>query len=265
MWDSESRVRQFVIIDLMSHKLSTILENCTALRQAYDNGLLGNQIMPEDTHPEFKDLEDKLSFYTLPMSLNYQRNSYSLWTAATSSHEDDLTRSIFNVNSVATMPDEQLRRRLLKYKVALQPNKHTHTWRTIATTISQEWGSIERMLEAADYDFLKLQDIIQKVHKKSFPYLSGPKIFHYWSYILGEYCGITLKNKNFIEIAPDTHVIKCSIILGVLSEKEALTMTRDAISARWREVLKDSELSPIDMHSPLWFWSKNDFSYILEN
>jgi hypothetical protein len=244
--------------------MKTILENCLALREAYDNGLLGNQIMPEDTHPEFKNLEDKLSFFTLPMSLNYQRNSYSLWTAATSSHEDPLTRSIFDLNAVADMSDVQLRHLLLKYKVALQPNKHTCTWQTIATTVSREWGSIEKMLDAADYDFLNLQNLVQIEYKKSFPYLSGPKIFHYWSYILGEYCDIILKNKDFIEIAPDTHVIKCSIILGVLSEKEALTMTKDAISARWREILKDSELSPIDMHSPLWFWSKNNFYYILD-
>ena len=220
--------------------------------------------MPEDTHPEFKNLEDKLSFFTLPMSLNYQRNSYGLWVAATASHEDQVTRSIFDVNAVATMSEEQLRTLLLAHKVALQPNKHIRTWQTISTTISREWGSIEKMLEAVDYDFLKLQSLMQIKYKKSFPYLSGPKIFHYWSYILGEYCSITLKNKNFIEIAPDTHVIKCSIILGVLNEKEAFTLTRDAISARWREVLKDSELSPIDMHSPLWFWSKNNFSYSLD-
>lgn len=244
--------------------MKTILENCVALRQAYDNGLLGNQVMPEDTHPEFKNLEDKLSFFTLPMSLNYQRNSYGLWVAATTSHEDRVTRSIFDVNAVATMSEEQLRTLLLIHKVALQPNKHIRTWQTISTTISREWGSIEKMLEAVDYDFLKLQSLMQIEYKKSFPYLSGPKIFHYWSYILGEYCSIALKNKNFIEIAPDTHVIKCSIILGVIDEKDALTLTRDAISARWREVLKDSELSPIDMHSPLWFWSKNNFSYSLD-
>lgn len=244
--------------------MKTILENCVALRQAYDNGLLGNQVMPEDTHPEFKNLEDKLSFFTLPMSLNYQRNSYGLWAAATASHEDQVTRSIFDVNIVATMSEEQLRTLLLTHKVALQPNKHIRTWQTISTTISREWGGIEKMLEAVDYDFLKLQSLMQIEYKKSFPYLSGPKIFHYWSYILGEYCSIALKNKTFIQIAPDTHVIKCSIILGVLDEKDALTLTRDAISARWREVLKDSELSPIDMHSPLWFWSKNNFSYSLD-
>jgi hypothetical protein len=119
------------------------------------------------------------------------------------------------------------------------------------------------LLITVDYDFLQLQQLIQISHKKGFPYLSGPKIFHYWSYILGEYCGVLLKNKDYIQIAPDTHVIKCSILLGVLTEDEALKMKRDDISERWRQTLEGTGLSPIDMHSPLWFWSKNSFSYEL--
>jgi hypothetical protein len=120
------------------------------------------------------------------------------------------------------------------------------------------------MLVSVDYDFLKLQQAIQITHKKGFPYLSGPKIFHYWSYILGEYCNVKLKNREYIQIAPDTHVIQCSILLGVLTKEETLRMKRDDVSVRWREVLEGTNLSPIDMHSPLWFWSKNGFSYKLE-
>lgn len=243
--------------------MTAILENCLALRAAYEAGLLGNQAMPEDTHPVFKSNEDRLAFFTLPMSLNYQRNSYTLWSAATAAHADTQCSDIFSLNTVAAMSEDELRQKLLAHKVALQPNKHTHTWHAIASAIHKNWGSIESLLDNANYDFLVLQQIIQKDYKKSFPYLSGPKIFHYWCYILGEYCDVTLKNKEFIEIAPDTHVIKCSILLGVLTEQEALTLTRDEISSRWRETLADSTLSPIDMHSPLWFWSKNNFSYQL--
>jgi hypothetical protein len=36
--------------------------------------------MPEDSKPnEFKNQEERLVYFTLPMSLNYQRNSYTLW------------------------------------------------------------------------------------------------------------------------------------------------------------------------------------------
>lgn len=217
--------------------------------------------MPEDTHPEFANVEERLSYFTLPMSLNYQRNSYGLWEAADKAFSDDTTRPMFSVDAVAMMSQDELRPLLTKHKVALQPNKHTNTWHKIASIIANEWGSIEKMLESTEYDFLKLQVLVQKTFKKDFPYLSGPKIFHYWSYILGEYCGILLANKEYIQIAPDTHVIQCSIILGVLTEQEAKAMKRDDISERWREVLKGTGLSPIDMHSPLWFWSKNNFTY----
>lgn len=240
---------------------SLIQTQCLELRKAYGEGLLGNQTMPEDTHPEFASNEEQLSYFTLPMSLNYQRNSYALWESAKRTFEDPQTKQVFKVKDVSSHTQDELREDLTKHKVALQPNKHTKTWHTIASTISQEWGSIEALLKAVDYDFLELQNIIQTVYKKGFPYLSGPKIFHYWSYILGEYCGVILKNREYIQIAPDTHVIQCSVRLGVLTEDEAIKMNRDDISKRWREILKDSGLSPSDMHSPLWFWSRNNFSY----
>lgn len=243
---------------------SLIQTQCLELRKAYEEGLLGNQVMPEDTHPKFASDEERLSYFTLPMSLNYQRNSYALWEATKQAFEDSGTHSVFSIAHVASMSEDELRSLLTKYKVALQPNKHTHTWHTIASTIADNWGSIEGLLEAADYDFIKLQQIVQVTHKKGFPYLSGPKIFHYWSYILGEYCGVILKNREYIQIAPDTHVVQCSVRLGVLTEDEAKKMTRDEVSERWRKTLHDTGLSPIDMHSPLWFWSKNNFVYQLD-
>jgi len=238
-------------------------QRCLELREAYIKGKLGNQTMPEDSHPEFDNDEDRLSYFTLPMSLNYQRDSYSLWKAASNTFQDNETKLSFNIAAVSIIVRDDLRKLLLKYKVALQPNKHVDTWRRICKTINDEWGSIEKLLSDADYDFLKLQNIIQVEHKKGFPYLSGPKIFHYWSYILGEYCGVVLKNRDFIQIAPDTHVIQCSVLLGVITPQEALSMRKDDISIRWREVLDGTGLSPIDMHSPLWFWSKNNFNYKL--
>lgn len=243
--------------------IDEIQKNCLELHKAYKGGLLGNQTMPEDTHPLFANEEEKLSYFTLPMSLNYQRNSYALWQAAKLAFQDTGTKQIFSVNDVSLQSPDELRPLLIKYKVALQPNKHIDTWHRISSTLASEWGSFENMFSSIDHDFLKLQEIVQLTHKKGFPYLSGPKIFHYWSYILGEYCGISLKNKEFIQIAPDTHVIRCSILLGILTEEESLKMKRDDISARWREVLNTTGLSPIDMHSPLWFWSKNNFSYKL--
>jgi hypothetical protein len=132
-----------------------IQKHCIQLRRAYEDGLLGNQIMPEDTHPVFASEEEKLSYFTLPMSLNYQRNSYALWEAAKLAFEDPETKAIFSVDAMINVSQDRLRQLLTKYKVALQPNKHVNTWYRIATTISNEWGSIENMLSSLDYDFFK--------------------------------------------------------------------------------------------------------------
>lgn len=119
------------------------------------------------------------------------------------------------------------------------------------------------MLDATQQDFLVLKSLVQQEHKKGFPYLSGPKIFNYWSFILGEYCSVNFTNKQYIEIAPDTHITKCSVKLGIITLKEAVTLSRDEISERWRQALAGSNITPIEMHAPLWFWSKNDFMYSL--
>ncbi len=112
-------------------------------------------------------------------------------------------------------------------------------------------------------DYLQLRDIVQSSHKKQFPYLSGPKIFNYWSFIISTFGKVPLKHKEYIEIAPDTHVTKCSVLLNVISESEAISLTKDQISTRWRELLNGSGITPIDMHPPLWFWSRNNFIYQL--
>ena len=160
---------------------------------------------------------------------------------------------------------DKLREYLLKYKIALQPNKHISTWHRISKTISENWGSISKLLEFVDYDFLKLRNIIQKQFKKDFPYLSGPKIFNYWSFIIQKYGNIKLKSSEFIEIAPDTHIIKCSVILGVINEDESASLSREEISKRWRNILGGSGINPIDMHPPLWFGSRNNFQFKLDS
>jgi len=106
-----------------------------------------------------------------------------------------------------------------------------------------------------------LKKIIQNDNKKGFPYLSGPKIFNYWSFIISTYGKVILKNRDQIDIAPDTHITQCSIKLGVITEVEAETLSKEEISKRWREILVGSGIDPIDMHSPLWFWSRNGFIF----
>ena len=245
---------------------SKIISQCKTLLDAYKTGKLGQTKMPEDSNPNFNDNEKELRFayFSLPMALNYQRNSYTLWESALKTYQDEETKDVFDIAKVSQMDFDKLQGYLLKYKLALQPNKHTTTWQTIAKTINVNFGSFSNLMKEADNDYLKLKDIIQIKNKKGFPYLSGPKIFNYWSFILKEYGKAPLKNVEFIEIAPDTHVTQCSVKLGVISQQEADTISKESISNRWREVLKDSGIAPIEMHPPLWFWSRNGFIFNLE-
>lgn len=250
----------------MSLTQDILVENCRKLLNAYKTGGLGQTKMPEDSNPNFDDnqLEMKLAYFSLPMALNYQRDSYKLWESVLKTWQDTETRKVFDVLKVSKMSDAELRSYLMKYKVALQPNKHVSTWKKIAKVIAEEWGSFAKFIEATDKDFLVLKEIVQYKYKKQFPYLSGPKIFNYWSFILGEYGGIQLKNKEYIEIAPDTHITQCSVILGVITESESATLSKDQISEKWRVLLKGTNITPIEMHPPLWFWSRNGFLFKLD-
>lgn len=242
----------------------TLHQKCRLLIEAYENNLLGDCTMPEECHPiNFATNEDRLLYFTLPMALNYQRDSYKLWEAALKTYEDENTRRAFNIKEVSSLSKGELQEILLRYKLALQPNKHVSTWRTLSATIHSNWGSIENLLSSADNDFLALKSLIREVYKKDFPYLSGPKIFNYWSFVIQQYGGIKLKNSKYIDIAPDTHITKCSVILGVISSEEAKNLSRDEISNRWLNALDGSGINPIQMHSPLWFWSRNGFIFKL--
>jgi hypothetical protein len=242
-----------------------LLANCRSLLAAYRSGDLGQTRMPEDSNPGFADdqAEARLAYFTLPMALNYQRDSYKLWEAALKTWNDPEARTVFDVTAAVTMPEEKLRELLLRHRVALQPNKHVATWRKIAGTVQREWGSFQKLLAAADNDFAKLRELVQAQYKAGFPYLSGPKIFNYWCFVLGPYGGVTLGNREGISIAPDTHITRCSIRLGVVTQEEADILGRDEIATRWAQLLSGSGIAPIDMHPPLWFWSRNGFLYDL--
>lgn len=246
--------------------MTTILhENCKRLLKAYRAGELGQTRMPEDSNPNFSDMqrEMRLAYFTLSMTLNYQRDSYKLWESALKTWNDEDTRKVFDVKEVVKKSDEQLRERLMKYKVALQPNKHIATWKAIATVVNNEWGGFSNFIDAAQGDFLILKDLVKITYKKQFPYLSGPKIFNYWAFILGEYGKVKLKNREFIEITPDTHITQCSVLLGAITPEEAKKLSKDEISEKWRVLLHGSEIAPIEMHPPFWFWSRNGFLFKL--
>ena len=118
------------------------------------------------------------------MALNYQRNSYTLWECANKTYKDSETAVVFDTKTVVNMDEQQLREKLIKYKVALQPNKQLVIWRTLCKTIENDFtGDIRKLFSDNDYSVQKIKEYIAR-HKKKFPYLGGNKICNYWLYVI---------------------------------------------------------------------------------
>jgi len=191
------------------------------------------------------------------MALNYQRDSYKLWAAANKTWADAATRAVFNPAAVARMSDDVLRAALTKYGVALQPNKHIEIWQTIAATFARK--NISDFFRDLEIDVAAIKNYVL-AHKKDFPYLSGPKLLNYWLYVLGNYTDLKLTGREHITVAPDTHVIQASVKLGLVpTEIATASDARERIAAAWDELLAGTGILPIDVHTPLWLWSRSGF------
>lgn len=244
-----------------------ILKKCEILMDMYDKGLLGGEIMPEDENPhlEKSSLENFL-YFTLPMALNYQRNSYTLWQAANKTYQDKETNFLFNPKMVVEMPFLKVQEALVKYKVALQKNKQTEIWIKLCETFVKYFDcDIRKLFEINNYDVNKIREYVSSTHKKEFPYLSGTKIVNYWMYVLYQYTDIKYQNIECLTVAPDTHVIKATHRLGLITDEELdRSDVQLIVIDRWNELLKDTGYKPIDIHTPLWLWSRNGFIELME-
>ncbi len=239
-----------------------ILKNVNKLVEMYKKGLLGGEVMPEDSNPHLgKETVENYNYYTLPMALNYQRNSYKLWESANQTWNDKETNFIFDTKKVSKCSFEQAQKALVKYKVALQQNKQTEIWIKLCNSIYELFdGDIRKLFEINDYDVNKIRNYVQKDNKSKFPYLSGNKICNYWLYVLYQYTGIKFKNIGDLTVAPDTHVVKASHRLGIINDSELESNNVQLIVInRWNELLKDTKYHPIDIHTPMWLWSRNGF------
>jgi hypothetical protein len=243
-----------------------VLSKVNNLRTMHKLGLLGGEIMPEDANPNIsKDSADNYHYFTLPMALNYQRDSYKLWPAATNAYKDEGSRKVFIPCEVYKMNLSELREYLVHYKIALQPNKHVEIWKTICDTIVENYdGDIRNLFAQTNGDVKLIKEIIQVQKKKEFPYLSGSKICNYWLYVMGDYTSVKLVNRQHITVAPDTHVIQSTFKLGLINPTERENpKIREMVSEVWNEILENSSLLPIDIHTPLWLWSRGGFRSII--
>lgn len=237
-----------------------ILQRVDLLMNAYHTGKLGGEKMPEDENPGLDKASLKnYMYFTLPMALNYQRNSYVLWECANKMYQD--YPEVFDAKKVVNLDEEMLRDVLVKYKVALQPNKQPIIWKTLCNTIYEKFdGNLRNFFSDLNYEVNAIKDYIQK-NKKAFPYLGGNKICNYWLYVMEQYTDADFMDRENITVAPDTHVIQSSVRLGVITQEEAgKPDAQRVVAERWYELLKNTEYVPIDLHTPMWLWSHGRFA-----
>lgn len=245
----------------MLYRRDEILDRVQKLYAAYQDGLLGGEKMPEDENPGLNaSSKENYMYFTLPMALNYQRNSYVLWECANQMYRDPAARAVFDSRAVNGMEDECLKEYLVGYKVALQQNKQPVIWKTICKTIEKQLdGDIRNLFSRNGYSVSRIKNYISG-HKKEFPYLGGGKICSYWLYVMEKYTDLCFTDRENISVAPDTHVIQASVRLGIISPEESKKADVQIVTAnRWKEVLDGTGLVPIDIHTPLWLWSRGKF------
>lgn len=237
-----------------------LLDKVNRLMTAYQNGDLGGEVMPEDENPHLDpgSMENYL-YFTLPMALNYQRNSYVLWECANRMFKNH--PEVFNCSAVVEMIEQILRDILVEYKVALQPNKQPVIWKTLCAAIEARMeGDIRNLFRGNGFSVAKIKSHIAG-HKKDYPYLGGTKICNYWLHIMERYTDVRFVDQENITVAPDTHVIQASTQLGLISEQEAIGPTVQQITEdRWNALLDGTPLKPIDVHTALWLWSRGKFA-----
>lgn len=235
---------------------SLILKKVIKLHKLFGQGKIPT-LQQHEVNPGFPiDSRENYLYFTLAPCLNFQRSSPALWQSALATYNDPETRYLFFPEEVVKRPREVIQIDLAKHKLSLQRNKHTDIWITISKAFNEFFNNDPReLLKSANWDVVQIHKIIQVDKKKSFPYLSGPKMANYWLYILSHYTDAKFENMQEISIIPDTHVLQCTIQLG-LSDNVSDPLTTAKI---WKDLLEGSGLTPAEMHAVLWNWSRNNF------
>lgn len=240
----------------MEARRQHILAKVRKLRQLYRAGRL-QTVSPHEVHPSLpKGDRTNYLYFTLPVAINFQRNSPAMWQSALQTWDDATTNYLFFPEEVVQKKFATIQNDLGKHRLALQINKHPKIWFTISTTLHAFFGDDPKaVLAAGDFDVRKIVDLIQVKRKADFPYLSGAKMVNYWLYMLYSFTDANLKNVQAISVIPDTHVVQCSVKLGLVpAGTDAQT-----VAQAWAALLQGSPLRPIDVHPVLWHWSRNGF------
>lgn len=235
---------------------SKILNKVRKLKTIFDEGRIP-KLHNHEVNPQLpKDSRENYLYFTLPVSINFQRSSPKMWEAALATYEDPKTQYLFFPEEVTEKPRTKIEKDLFKHRLSLLHTKHAEIWIKLCQTFRKDYDNDPRiLLQVNNYNVTSIVTTLRKTKKPDFPYLSGPKMSNYWLYILDQYTDIQLQNKDQISIIPDTHVRKASAVLGLTKEDS----TPDQVAEAWHDLLYNTEIIPIQMHPILWNWSRAGF------
>ena len=98
-------------------------------------------------------------------------------------------------------------------------------------------------------------------HKKHFPYLGGDKLLNYWLYVMMNRTDAVFPDRHLLTVSPDTHVLQASVKLGLITQEQADKSDGRRVTAEaWQKLLAGSPGHSLDVHTPLWLWSRGKFS-----
>ncbi len=239
------------------------IEIAKILLQAYGEAGIFDKRPPEEIIPNgiSKGSREHLLFITLTVALDYMRPAEKLWEASRKTYEDPKTRYLFYPEEVVKKEQSELKRDMLKYKLALRPNKDLKIWKTLCETLNSEYDNNPiKLIEKFNYDALELYKYIGAERSK-FPNLRGQKILPLWLRMLNQQVEIKLEKIDKIPIPVDTHVRKASVMLGVTRRCNDNNIIRES----WSKILEGTEIYPILLDEPLWILSKYGCSNVIDN
>jgi hypothetical protein len=234
---------------------SDIDDVIATLVEAYERGFLGgtsHELYP-DVAPSTRE---RRLYFTLAPALNYQRKSELLWRSALRTYQDKRTRFVFDPRNVGR-GESEYRAALTRYGLAVQAERQTQIWFRLSQTFTRDFeGDPIVLFQSCQFDVRKIVSLVTS-RRPDFPYLSGPKLLNYWLYMISTFTDVPLVNRSAISIVPDVHVRRASCVLGLIDERAA--ESAESVARAWGDFLDGHHFSPVDLHAPLWRWSRAGF------
>lgn len=242
---------------MKSQTFSKILK----IHNSYENGEL-NSIDQEihEVNPKLdKNSKENYLYFFLSTSINFRRNSQRLWQSALATYQDKQTQYLFSPERVVNAKYSTFQKDMAKHSLAIQINKHPQIWHTLSETLYKHYNSNPKnIFKEAEFRVDKMINLLQQDKRDLFPYLRGPKLSNYMIMILSTYTDLEFEDIYNLSIVPDTHIIKSSHKLGLVSDSAKPKEVEEV----WRPILKELNLDPRSMHSALWHWSRKGFPLI---